>query len=132
MYTFISNFINLLLATVANSTPPPIIAAASAASTSSAASKGASVPLAPEMVEDYNIGSAGSLKKVKRKSPRIRGSSSTGNVEKRPQQPQQPVKEALSPSVAESIRAVFAVCVRVCARVSPPGPTPRRSNFMCS
>ena len=63
------------------------------------------------MAEDYNSGSVGSLKKVKRKSPRIRGSSSTGNVEKRPQQPQQPVKEALSPSVAESIRAVFAAFV---------------------
>ena len=66
--------------------------------------------------------STGNLKKVKRKSPRIRGScGSSGNVEKRPHhhsqqpqqplQPQQPVKEALSPSVAESIRAVFAAFV---------------------
>ena len=82
-----------------------------------AASKGASAPLAPEMVEEYSSSGtgAGNLKKVKRKSPRIRGS--VGNVEKRPQQqqqplqPQQPVKEALSPSVAESIRAVFAAFV---------------------
>ena len=72
------------------------------------------------MVEEYSSSGtgAGNLKKVKRKSPRIRGScSSAGNVEKRPQQqqqplqPQQPVKEALSPSVAESIRAVFAAFV---------------------
>ena len=89
------------------------------AASNPAASKGASAPLAPEMVEEYSSSGtgAGNLKKVKRKSPRIRGSCSAGNVEKRPQQqqqplqPQQPVKEALSPSVAESIRAVFAAFV---------------------
>ena len=89
------------------------------AASNPAASKGASAPLAPEMVEEYSSSGTGvgNLKKVKRKSPRIRGSCSAGNVEKRPQQqqqplqPQQPVKEALSPSVAESIRAVFAAFV---------------------
>ena len=94
-----------------------------ASSSKGAATSTSSVPAAP-LVEDFNSissqsGGGGSLKKVKRKSPRIRGSSSTGNVEKRPrdqqhasqQQPQQPVREALSPSVAESIRAVFAAFV---------------------
>ena len=100
------------------SIPAPISAQAAS---NPAASKGASAPLAPEMVEEYSSSGtgAGNLKKVKRKSPRIRGScsGSAGNVEKRPQQqqqplqPQQPVKEALSPSVAESIRAVFAAFV---------------------
>ena len=96
-----------------------IPASISAQAASIPASKGASAPLAPEMVEEYSSSGtgAGNLKKVKRKSPRIRGSCSAGNVEKRPQQqqqplqPQQPVKEALSPSVAESIRAVFAAFV---------------------
>ena len=100
----------------ASASIPASISAQSASNP--AASKGASAPLAPEMVEEYSSsGGAGNLKKVKRKSPRIRGSCSAGNVEKRPQQqqqplqPQQPVKEALSPSVAESIRAVFAAFV---------------------
>lgn len=51
---------------------------------------------------------ASSVKKVKKKSPRIRGRSSEKH---RGAQQQQPVKEALSPSVAESIRAVFAAFV---------------------
>ncbi len=45
-------------------------------------------------------------KKVKRKSPRVRVEKRSASLH-----PMQPVKEALSPSVAESIRAVFAAFV---------------------